>query len=206
MAGAVLTKASRSLLARPMRNGFSCPSGGMPSIALVGVLLKQVIPLWMSSLARMIVSAFTICEDMRVTNHEPSAALLQQILIHHEEYSPVCVLLRCVTRCGCIAQSFGGCDGTVENDASNRAQLPQACVHAFVEGFVNMLCSGSLSSPLQLYYYQGLRSYLRVAMRYTSSRITVPYVVHELKDVPYLHGDFVRAQPEFSVRIGQDSR
>lgn len=53
---------------------------------------------------------------------------------------------------------------------------------------------------------QGLRAYLRVAMRYTSSRITVPYVVHELKEVPYLHGDFARAQPDFSVKIALDTR
>lgn len=43
-------------------------------------------------------------------------------------------------------------------------------------------------------------------MRYTSSRITAPYVVHELKDVPYLHNDFVRAQPDFSVKIAGDPR
>lgn len=53
---------------------------------------------------------------------------------------------------------------------------------------------------------QGLRAYLRVALRYTSSRITVPYVVHELKEVPYLHGDFMRAQPDFSVKITLDTR
>ncbi|CAN0326263.1 unnamed protein product, partial [Discosporangium mesarthrocarpum] len=40
---------------------------------------------------------------------------------------------------------------------------------------------------LDIYGPAGLRMFLRVAMRYTVSRITPPYMVHELRDVPYLH-------------------
>lgn len=53
---------------------------------------------------------------------------------------------------------------------------------------------------------QGLRAYLRVALRYTYSKVTAPYVVHELRDVPYLHGD-VNSRPEdFNVNIDHDYR
>ena len=39
--------------------------------------------------------------------------------------------------------------------------------------------------PLEVYGPEGLREWLRTAIRYTCSRIVPPYVVHELKDVPY---------------------
>lgn len=60
--------------------------------------------------------------------------------------------------------------------------------------------------PRCVHSKQGLRAYLRAAMRYTYSRVAVPYVVHELRDVPHLHGDYSPEPEEFYLNLGQDSR
>eukprot|EP00903_Cladosiphon_okamuranus_P021823 g20067.t1 len=59
---------------------------------------------------------------------------------------------------------------------------------------------------VEIYGPTGLRAYLRAAIMYTSSKAVVPYVVHELMDVRYLHGDFATPPEPFHVDIGGDSR
>ncbi|GMI37746.1 hypothetical protein TeGR_g9663 [Tetraparma gracilis] len=44
------------------------------------------------------------------------------------------------------------------------------------------------NQPIEIYGPEGLRSYLRSAVRYTSSRICPCYRVHELRDVPLAPG------------------
>lgn len=66
--------------------------------------------------------------------------------------------------------------------------------------FVALLRSFCALSP------QGLRAYLRAAIQYTYSKAVCPYVVHELSDVPYLHGDFFQQPEPFNVNIARDSR
>lgn len=65
--------------------------------------------------------------------------------------------------------------------------------------------SGSLLS-LSFLARQGLRAYLRAAIHYTCSKAVAPYLVHELMDVRYLHGDFVIPPEPFHVDIGRDNR
>lgn len=48
--------------------------------------------------------------------------------------------------------------------------------------------------------------YLRAALRYTYSKVAAPYVVHELKDVPHLHGDVIKRPEDFHLDIEQDFR
>jgi hypothetical protein len=48
---------------------------------------------------------------------------------------------------------------------------------------------------VDIYGPEGLRDYLRAAMQLTYSRITVPYRVHELKNVPYLHSHWMKRGP-----------
>lgn len=64
--------------------------------------------------------------------------------------------------------------------------------------FVLVLPAGDATS-------QGLRAYLRAAIQYTYSKAVCPYVVHELSDVPYLHGDFFQQPEPFDVNIPRDS-
>ncbi|CAM9190123.1 unnamed protein product [Chrysoparadoxa australica] len=60
------------------------------------------------------------------------------------------------------------------------------------------------NTPLEIYGPEGLRMYLRVALRYSYSKIAPPYQVHELKGVPFLHGDFVRQPDDYSVFLRAD--
>ncbi|CAM9475244.1 unnamed protein product, partial [Laminaria digitata] len=82
--------------------------------------------------------------------------------------------------------------------------------HSF--GLPGMLCimgrnfERTPGKRVEIYGPTGLRSYLRAALRYTNSKVTAPYVVHELADVPYLHGDVVPPPDEFHVDIEQDYR
>ncbi|GAB5371784.1 hypothetical protein AAMO2058_001609600 [Amorphochlora amoebiformis] len=41
---------------------------------------------------------------------------------------------------------------------------------------------------VEIFGPKGLRAYLRTALRLTYSRVVPPHVVHELHDIPYLHG------------------
>ncbi len=43
---------------------------------------------------------------------------------------------------------------------------------------------------------EGIRDYLRSVISLTYSRIAAPHRIHEIKDVPYLHGQFTRRPPE----------
>lgn len=47
--------------------------------------------------------------------------------------------------------------------------------------------------PLDIYGPEGIRNYLRTAMQVSYSRVTVPYRVHELKQIPFLHGKYTRS-------------
>jgi ribonuclease Z len=51
---------------------------------------------------------------------------------------------------------------------------------------------GAILPPIDIYGPEGIRDYIRVSMQTTYSRITIPYRVHELKAVPFLHGRVVR--------------
>jgi ribonuclease Z len=44
--------------------------------------------------------------------------------------------------------------------------------------------------PVEIYGPEGIRSLIRASMQLTYSRIAMPYRVHELKDVPFLHDQF----------------
>lgn len=76
----------------------------------------------------------------------------------------------------------------------------QSLANSHLSTAPNFGCAVPCSAP------QGLRAYLRAALRYTNSKVTAPYVVHELADVPYLHGDVVPPPEEFHVDIEQDYR
>ncbi|CAM9534395.1 unnamed protein product [Choristocarpus tenellus] len=54
---------------------------------------------------------------------------------------------------------------------------------------------------LEIYGPAGLRLFVRAAMRYTYSRITVPYVVHELMDVPYIHHEVKLPRRDFDFHL-----
>lgn len=67
-----------------------------------------------------------------------------------------------------------------------------------------LTCVGTRVPPAK--HLQGLRAYLRAAIQYTYSKAVAPYVVHELMDVPYLHGDFCSQPEPFQVNIAQNTR
>ncbi len=50
--------------------------------------------------------------------------------------------------------------------------------------------------PVQIYGPRGIRIFIRTAMQLTHSRVTIPYVVHELHDIPFLHRRYTRTEPE----------
>eukprot|EP01031_Cornospumella_fuschlensis_P027341 gene27341-33026_t len=49
--------------------------------------------------------------------------------------------------------------------------------------------------PIDIYGPEGIRDYIRASMQLSYSRITVPYRVHELKEVPFLHTKTPRLMP-----------
>lgn len=50
----------------------------------------------------------------------------------------------------------------------------------------------ALLEPVDIYGPEGLRDFLRAVMQISYSRIATPYRVHELKNVPFLHGRYTR--------------
>eukprot|EP01039_Chlorochromonas_danica_P009249 gene9249-10212_t len=46
---------------------------------------------------------------------------------------------------------------------------------------------GETLPPIDIYGPEGIRNYIRASMQLTYSKITIPYRVHELKNIPYLH-------------------
>ncbi|RYH22012.1 MBL fold metallo-hydrolase [archaeon] len=69
--------------------------------------------------------------------------------------------------------------------------------------------------PIDIYGPEGIRDYIRASMQLSYSRITVPYRVHELKDVPLLNiktsrlmppsfQSSARMDPQFGERRGRD--
>lgn len=49
--------------------------------------------------------------------------------------------------------------------------------------------------PIDIYGPEGIRDYIRASMQLSYSKITVPYRVHELKDVPFQHTKVPRLMP-----------
>ncbi len=50
--------------------------------------------------------------------------------------------------------------------------------------------------PVQIYGPRGIRMFIRTALQLTYSRVTIPYIVHELHDIPFLHRRYTRTEPE----------
>lgn len=70
----------------------------------------------------------------------------------------------------------------------------------------NFHSSGSdeKSEPVEIYGPEGTRDMVRAMIQLTYSRITIPHVIHELKNVPYLHNRFLKAPPPPMVRTRFD--
>ncbi len=50
--------------------------------------------------------------------------------------------------------------------------------------------------PVQIYGPRGIRMFIRTALQLSYSRVAIPYIVHELYDVPFLHGRYTRTEPK----------
>jgi ribonuclease Z len=59
-------------------------------------------------------------------------------------------------------------------------------------------------APVEIYGPEGTRDMVRAMIQLTYSRITVPHVIHELRNVPYLHGRFAKQPPPPMVRTRFD--
>lgn len=64
--------------------------------------------------------------------------------------------------------------------------------------------SDERSEPVEIYGPEGTRDMIRAMIQLTYSRITIPHVIHELKNVPYLHGKYLKAPPPPMVRTRFD--
>ena len=53
---------------------------------------------------------------------------------------------------------------------------------------------GEAIEPVDIYGPEGIRDYIRTALQLTYSRIAAPFRVHELKEVPFLHGRAMRTK------------
>ena len=70
--------------------------------------------------------------------------------------------------------------------------------------------TGDASDPVEIYGPEGIRNYLRSVISLSYSRIVIPHRIHEIKDVPYLHGHFARRpvsdnniQTQYSASYGE---
>ena len=70
--------------------------------------------------------------------------------------------------------------------------------------------TGDASDPVEIYGPEGIRNYLRSVISLSYSRIVIPHRIHEIKDVPYLHGHFARRpvsdsniQTQYSANYGE---
>jgi ribonuclease Z len=110
----------------------------------------------------------------------------------------------------CIALRCGGATWLFDAGEGTQIQLQKSCVSAgsvtkiFVThchgdhsfGLPGLLCLiGAARSqdhaPLEIYGPEGLRMFLRASLWLSYSRV-LPYVVHELVGVPYMHGAHAR--------------
>jgi ribonuclease Z len=108
----------------------------------------------------------------------------------------------------CIALRCGGATWLFDAGEGTQIQLQKSCVNAgsvtkiFVThchgdhsfGLPGLLCLiGAARSqehpPLEIYGPERLRMFLRASLRLSYSRV-LPYVVHELVGVPYMHGAY----------------
>jgi ribonuclease Z len=60
-------------------------------------------------------------------------------------------------------------------------------------------------SPVEIYGPEGTRDLVRALLQLTYSRIAVPHVIHELKNIPFLHSRFVKQPPPAMVRTRGDA-
>jgi ribonuclease Z len=87
--------------------------------------------------------------------------------------------------------------------------------HSF--GLPGMLClmgqatqaerfnSNEKIDPVEVYGPEGLRDMVRAMLQCSYSRITVPHVIHELKNISQLHSKFVKVPPPPMVRTRQEA-
>lgn len=82
--------------------------------------------------------------------------------------------------------------------------------HTF--GLPGLLClmgrakmEGENVPPVEIYGPAGLRLYLRATMRWTQSRITARYIVHELHGIPHLHGDYTYPIPPHAYHLEREA-
>lgn len=52
--------------------------------------------------------------------------------------------------------------------------------------------TGQAFEPIEIFGPEGIRRYLRTVIQMTYSKVAVPHIIHELKDIPYLHGRFAK--------------
>eukprot|EP00638_Chattonella_subsalsa_P009308 CAMPEP_0117743804 /NCGR_PEP_ID=MMETSP0947-20121206/6365_1 /TAXON_ID=44440 /ORGANISM="Chattonella subsalsa, Strain CCMP2191" /LENGTH=576 /DNA_ID=CAMNT_0005560599 /DNA_START=188 /DNA_END=1918 /DNA_ORIENTATION=+ len=61
--------------------------------------------------------------------------------------------------------------------------------------------------PVEIYGPEGIRDYIVACTQLTYSRIVPPFIVHELKDIPFLHDSFCREPEKFpQVNLGFEYR
>lgn len=58
---------------------------------------------------------------------------------------------------------------------------------------------GEYVEPIDIYGPEGIRDMIRAVMQTSFSRITVPYRVHELKNIAYLHGKFSQPPRVYNI-------
>ncbi len=58
---------------------------------------------------------------------------------------------------------------------------------------------GEKIEPIDIYGPEGTRDLVRSMIQLTYSRVVAPYRVHELKDVPYLHGRYYKTMPKKAI-------
>lgn len=60
------------------------------------------------------------------------------------------------------------------------------------------------AGPVEIYGPEGIRDMIRAMLQCSYSRITVPHVIHELKNVPQLHARFMKQPPAPMIRTRAD--
>lgn len=61
-------------------------------------------------------------------------------------------------------------------------------------------------NSIEIYGPEGIRNYIRTTLQTSVSKISIPYRVHELKNIPYLHGQYAKPFYPNSFEINLDPR